>query len=74
MEFWFCSKQKKKKETVSRANNATGRARIIPSWFVEQNSMFNRISRGNSVTSGSRNASKACIVQKFSIAPLAPIS
>ena len=56
--------------TVSRANNATSCDRKISS-IVEQ--MVNRISRANNVAGGSRNASKARIVQKLSKTSLADV-
>ena len=50
--------------------NVTTHSGKISPWLIEQ--IFNRIYRANSVTSGTHNTSKACIVQKHSIAHLAP--
>ena len=56
------------------ADNVTSRARKISLKFVEKTSIFNRIYRANIVTSGPRSTSKACFVEKLSIAFLAPTS
>ena len=58
--------------TISRANNATSRARKISLKFVEKVSIFNRIYCANIVTSGSRSTSKASFVEQLSF--LAPTS
>ena len=57
---------------ISRANNATSRARNISLKFVEKVSIFNRIYRANIVTGGPRSTSKASFVEKLSF--LAPTS
>ena len=54
------------------ANNVTSRARKISLKFAEKMSIFNRIYRANIVTSGPCSTSKACFVEKLSIAFLAP--
>ena len=56
------------------ANNVTSRARKISLKFVEKMSISNRVYRANIVTSGPRSTSKACFVEKLSIAFLAPTS
>ena len=56
------------------ANNVSSRARKISLKFVEKMSVFNRIYCAIIVTSGPRRTSKACFVEKLSVAFLAPSS
>ena len=56
------------------ANNVTSRGQKISLKFVEKISIFNRIYRANIVTCGPRIFSKACVVEKLSIAFIAPTS
>ena len=56
------------------ANNVTSRGRKISLKFVEKISILNRIYRANIVTCGPRITSKACVVEKLSIAFIAPTS
>ena len=58
--------------TISCANNVASGAWKISLKFVEKMSIFNRIYHVNIVTSGPRNTSKACFVEKLSIALLTP--
>ena len=56
----------------TKSRDMTSRARKISLKFVENMSIFNRIYYANIVTRGPRNTSKACFVQKLSIALLVP--
>ena len=58
--------------TLSRTNNVIRGALNFSPRLVEQT--FKCTHRNNSVISNTRSTSKACIVQKLSIAHLAPIS
>ena len=58
----------------TKSRDVTSRGRKISLNSVEKMSIFNRIYRANIVTSGPRNTSKACFVQKLPIALLAPTS
>ena len=58
----------------TKSRDVTKGARKISLKFVEKTSIFNRIYCANIVTSSPRNTSKACFVQKLSIALLAPYS
>ena len=55
-------------------SDGTSRPRKISLKFVEKMSIFNHIYHANIVTSGPRSTSKACFVEKLSIAFLAPTS